>query len=85
MHFNVRRSVYDTFGLIHFDNARRFLRASLLPVINDLDGSIEHRAEKFKLELKRQLERLKTDKVHLVSYSLAGIDARYALSLLDCG
>jgi hypothetical protein len=50
-HFNIRRSVYNTFGLIHFELAQKHLGCTLLPIINDLDGSIEHRAEKLKNEL----------------------------------
>lgn len=40
LHVNVRRSVYDTFGLIHFEIAQKNLKATLLPIVNDLDGSI---------------------------------------------
>lgn len=30
------------------------------------------------------MDKLKAEKVHLVSYSLAGLDARYAINSLGC-
>lgn len=38
--FNIRRSIYESFGLAHFQTARKMLGCNLLPVVTDEDTRI---------------------------------------------
>ncbi len=79
--FNIRRSIYQNFGLKHFDHLRPFFH--LIPVINDHSAGIEDRAAVIVNKVKQFLQQNKQyEKVNLASYSLSGIDTRYALSCL---
>lgn len=54
-----------------------------MPIINNLNDGIQERANQIQKKLPLLLNKLKTEKVNLVSYSLSGIDSRYAISQLS--
>jgi len=57
--FNIRRSVYEAFGTTHFNQIRnRYKNIHFLPIINNLDESIEQRAQKINKKLPQILQKL---------------------------
>ena len=82
--FNIRRSVYEAFGTTHFNQFKnKFKNIHLLPIINNLDESIEQRAQKINKKLPLMLQKLNAEQSHVISYSVSGLDTRYALSCLN--
>lgn len=57
----------------------------LLPIVNNLADGVNVRAEAIRRQLPPLLQAHGATKCHLISYSLSGIDARYALSVLGSG
>lgn len=84
--FNLRRSVFEQFGLSLFAHLSQLQLHSgkllLLPIINGLADGVHTRAEAIRRQLPPLLQAHGAKKCHLISYSLSGIDARYALSAL---
>lgn len=85
--FNLRRSVFEQLGLSLFRTAaevqlRNKQRLILLPVVNSLEDCIEQRAQTIARLLPNLLRAQKAEQCHLVSYSLSGLDARFALANL---
>lgn len=84
--FNIRRSVYEAFGTTHFNQIKKLYKnVHLLPIINNLDESIEQRAQKISKRLPSLLHKLNVEQTHLISYSVSGLDTRFALSSLNVG
>jgi triacylglycerol esterase/lipase EstA (alpha/beta hydrolase family) len=84
--FNLRRSVFEHFGLSLFNQITQLQLQSgkilLLPIVNGLSDGVFTRAEAIRRQLPQLLQAHHAEKCHLISYSLSGIDARYALSNL---
>jgi hypothetical protein len=80
--FNMRRSVFEQFGLTHFSHISEKFNIKLLPIINNLNDGIENRASQINKKLPFILDFLKQDKAHIIGYSLSGVDCRFALSNL---
>ncbi len=80
--FNMRRSVFEQFGLVHFRHISDKFNIRLLPIVNNLNDGIEQRAIQINKKLPLILNYLQQDKAHLVGYSLSGVDCRFALSKL---
>jgi hypothetical protein len=84
--FNLRRSVFEQFGLSLFKHIPQLHLHSgkilLLPIVNGLADGVHVRAEAIRRQLPQLLQANGASKCHLISYSLSGIDARYALSAL---
>jgi triacylglycerol esterase/lipase EstA (alpha/beta hydrolase family) len=78
--------VYEAFGTTHFNSIKRlYQNIHFLPIINNLDESIEQRAQKISKKLPNLLQRLNAEQAHLISYSVSGLDTRFALSCLNMG
>jgi triacylglycerol esterase/lipase EstA (alpha/beta hydrolase family) len=84
--FNLRRSVFEQLGLSLFNHISQLQLNSgkvlLLPIVNGLADSVHARAEAIRRQLPQLLHSNRVEKCHLISYSLSGIDARYAISNL---
>jgi triacylglycerol esterase/lipase EstA (alpha/beta hydrolase family) len=78
---NVRRSVFESFGLTHWKHLK-YHGLQIVPVITDQSSGIETRADILKKNIMKMLDKLGVDKAHIVSHSLSGIDARYAIASL---
>ena len=78
---NIRRSVYESFGLSHFKQIK-YYGMEIVPVLTDPNSGIEKRAAILKNNITKALDALKVDKAHIVSHSLSGLDMRYAISSL---
>lgn len=84
--FNIRRSVYEAFGTSHFNSIKNIYKdIHFLPIINNLDESIEQRAKKISQKLPLMLQKLNAEQAHLISYSISGLDSRFALTCLNMG
>lgn len=79
--FNLRRSIYQHSGSYYFGKMSR-LGLTHIPVVNNLDQGVEARGKQLSRLVREHLDQEGIEKCHLVSYSLSGIDARYALSQL---
>ncbi len=84
--FNIRRSVFEQFGPSLFAHLTKLKLQSgnliLLPVVNNLEHGIEQRAGSLSKLLPKLLNNLQSNQCNLISYSLSGIDARFAISQL---
>lgn len=78
---NIRRSVFDSFGLSHWKHLR-YHGLQIVPVITNHSSGIETRADVLKTNILKTLDKLGVDKAHVVSHSLSGIDMRYAIASL---
>jgi len=84
--YNIRRSLFEQ-NLDHYSqHLRRYNYQSdiyFLPIVNNLGDGVETRAKAISKLLPRLLDKHKIRKCSLVSFSLSGIDARFALRHLD--
>lgn len=80
--FNIRQSVYRTFGLSLFQKAKQY-NLHLLPIITTSTDTIEDRAKKLNKQIPRLFNQLNIDNAHFACYSTCGVDFRFALSDLN--
>jgi triacylglycerol esterase/lipase EstA (alpha/beta hydrolase family) len=80
--YNIRRSLFEQ-NLDHYSqHLKRYNYQSniyFLPIVNNLGDGIEARAKNISKILPRLLEKHNIHTCNLVSFSLSGIDARFAL------
>jgi len=79
--FNIRRSLYQQVGTSLFK--RLPPNIILLPIVNNLDHGVETRAKQISRNLPEILAQNRAKKCHLISYSLSGIDSRFAISQFE--
>ena len=87
---NIPASHYKSFGGARYDPLLSGFKQQpqvsksnihLIPNIVSTNYTIEERAEQMARRVKKQSEKIGADKVHVVTHSFAGVDARAALRL----
>lgn len=84
--YNIRRSLFEL-GAKAFYTPREFkmpnrTKVSIIPVVTNLGDNVEFRAKELARLVPNLLTDLNCDTCDLVSFSLSGIDARFALARL---
>ena len=77
--FNIRQSVFKNLGINPFQHINSLYGFHLLPIVTQLTDSIDNRAKQISNALPEYLDKVGLEKAHIVSYSLSGLDMRYAL------
>jgi hypothetical protein len=83
--YNIRRSLFQQGAKNFYQPHQLSIRnrqVTILPVVNNLGDSIEFRAKELARLLPKILYENNNEKCDLVSFSLSGLDARFALSQL---
>lgn len=88
--FNIKKSVHEAYGLSLYERPLEFMqsdpnnRVYPLPIFN-YSGTltIDLRAKRMRNEIKKVLKETQAGKVHIIGYSISGVDARYLVSGLD--